>query len=166
MEADNPGKKTIESHQFKHRTNGDNCSDSVSDGIRLILCYALSVRDKSEYLSQWIVVSGATARICNSEELFHNLKCLKQQQEVTLGDGRPLKVTGKGNVTIKLRLPNGKHTQCKLHNVLLVPEMAYNLLSVNKALEARKTLEFCTKHCYIKDINKKIQCTCHTELKR
>ena len=54
LKAQNESRKTREnkpfeeSHQLKHRANGalqhgDNCSSSVSDGIRLIVCYALIV---------------------------------------------------------------------------------------------------------------------------
>ena len=55
---------------------------------------------------------------------------------VQLGDGKVLKASGRGAVTLFTFLPGGKHTKCKLQNVLLVPKLSYNLLSVSKATEA------------------------------
>ena len=38
--------------------------------------------------------------------------------------------------------------------MLLVPSLAYNLLSVTKAVEAGKEVQFCGDHCYISDKHK------------
>ena len=53
--------------------------------------------------------------------------------EVTLGDGSSLMAPGRGMVMVKSRLQNGKTYQCHLNDVLFVPSLAYNLISVAKA---------------------------------
>ena len=78
---------------------------------------------------------------------------------MTLGDGRALEIAGQGNVTLKALLPNGKHVWCHLKDVLLVPHLAYNLLSVMKAVEAGKGVQFKGDHCHITDGNQKLMVT-------
>ena len=46
---------------------------------------------------------------------------------------------------------NGKTRQCQLYNVLYVPKLSYNLLSVSKATEAGKRVEFHSTDCQIVD---------------
>ena len=48
-------------------------------------------------------------------------------------------------------LLNGELKSCKLHDVLYVPKLAYNLISVTRASQTGKTVKF-TKHaCYVLD---------------
>ncbi len=70
----------------------------------LVTCHVLSVGGSS---NQWIMHSGATCHICYSKELFEDLHVLGEPQHVTLGDGRQLKVVGKGDISLKLKLPGG-----------------------------------------------------------
>ena len=72
---------------------------------------------------------------------------------MTLGDGHTLEAVGQGIVTLEARLPSGKIKRCNLNNVLCVPKLAYNLLSVTKASEAGKTVCFNKNICAI--LNKK-----------
>ena len=39
-----------------------------------------------------------------------------------------LQATGHGNVILAINLPHDKVKKCTLHDVLLVPDLAYNLL--------------------------------------
>ena len=62
--------------------------------------------------------------------------------EVALGDGHTLNAAGVGVVMLDMVLPNGKTKTCKLRNVLYVPNLSYNLLSVSKLAEAGKVTKF------------------------
>ena len=77
-------------------------------------------------------------------------------QHVTLGDGHSLNSIWIGNVAIELLLGNGKTRQCHLCNVLCVPKLSYNLLSVSKATEAGKRVEFNSTDCQIVDKEGKV----------
>jgi hypothetical protein len=55
---------------------------------------------------------------------------------VTLGDGKVLNVAGQGIAYLKMKLSAGSMRRCKLLDVLYVPGLAYNLLSVSKAAES------------------------------
>ena len=73
-----------------------------------------------------------------------------------LGDGHALSATEAGNVTLELVLGNGKTKRCRLHNVLYVPKLAYNLLSVLKVTEVGKRVEFYSNDCQILDQDDKV----------
>ena len=94
--------------------------------------------------------------MCNDQQLFRQFVTLKKPQEVTLGDGNPLEAVGQGIVTPpEIKLPSGKIKRCNLNNVLCIPKLAYNLLSVTKAPEAGKTVCFNTNVCTI--VNKRVK---------
>ena len=81
-------------------------------------------------ISNWIVDSGATCHMCNDKSLIADIKDIEGTQDITLGDGYALNATAKGTVELKKYLANGKSQKCRLHDVLYVPELSYNLLSV------------------------------------
>ena len=74
---------------------------------------------------------------------------MQKPQEVTLGDGNVLEATGQGNVSLKIRLSFGKIKWCISCNILNVPKLAYNLLSITKASEAGKVVKFDNAGCKI-----------------
>ncbi len=97
--------------------------------------------------------------MCNDDKLFVEYHSLKQPQEVALGDGHPMEATGYGTVALVMLLPDGKTKRCKLHDVLYVQKLSYNLLSVSNATEAGKTTRFSEVGCHILDANRKLIAT-------
>ena len=95
----------------------------------------------------WIIDSGATSHMCNNKKLFRELNTLRKPQEVTLGDEHVLEVTAEGTVPLQMLLPDGRTQRCNLNNVLFVPKLSHNLLSVSKASEAGKTTKFNSARC-------------------
>ncbi len=69
--------------------------------------------------------------------------------DVMLGDGKILNAVESGVVTVHTNLANGKQQECKLHNVLFVPNLSYNLLSVSNVAEAGKSVSFEETTCNI-----------------
>ena len=135
----------------KHKANKVTLEQGSSEDDALIVTHALLTSSESK--NNWIVDSGATCLMCNDQQLFKQFVSLKKPQAVTLGDGHTLEVVGQGIVTLEARLPSGKIKRCNLNNVLCVPKLAYNLLSVTKASEAGKTVCFNKNVCTI--LNKK-----------
>ena len=80
---------------------------------------------------------------------------------MTLGDGSPLEGPAEGTVKLDMILPDGSTQNCRLKNVLYVPKLSYNLLSVSKASEARKTTKFDKCGCKIFEPAKESNCCCH-----
>lgn len=127
-------------------------SSSGEDSDTLIACHALS----ASATSNWIVDSGATCHMCGNDKLFTKLQSLEIPVNVTLGDGHTLEATGRGTVHVEMKLPNNKTKRCKLLDVLHVPKLSYNLLSVSKAAEAGKITEFNQDGCQIFGATKKL----------
>lgn len=50
-----------------------------------------------------------------------------------------------------MKMSDTKKQRCKLHDVLYVQELSFNLLSVLKITEAGKTLKFFSSGCHILD---------------
>ena len=87
--------------------------------------------------------------MCNDENLFSDLSILKRHQEVSLGDGHVLEAVAEGTFSLQMSLPDGSTKKCSLKKVLLIPKLAYNLLSVSKASETGKTFKFDDTGCEI-----------------
>ena len=119
-----------------------------------MVCHALAAG--AGQLNSWIVDSGATCHMCNDQKLFVKLHNLQKPLKVTLGNGYGLDAIGRGVVVLETKLPSGRMKKCKLHDVLYVPKLSYNLLSVSKATELGKTTRFGEASCQILDANRKL----------
>ena len=117
----------------------------------------------SNFHDQWILDSGATCHMCNSESQFVSLQVLSKPLTVTLGDGHTLQAAGRGNVVLRMRLPHGKTRECTLHDVLFVPDLAYNLLSVTSAAKKNKVTTFSETKCEIRDAKSRLVASGHRE---
>ena len=104
-------------------------------------------------ISSWIVDSGASAHMCNDELLFTELD-KKAQSKVVVGDGRIVMCLGKGKVKV---LTSSKHenTEIIMNDVLFVPDLGENLVSVRRLAEKGYTVEFQGHSCILKRGNSK-----------
>ena len=107
-------------------------------------------------LNDWIVDSGATCHMCNDDKLFVELRSLEQPLEVMLGDGYAVEATGRGTITLEVTSMDGQASRCKLHEVLYVPDLSYNLISVSNITNAGNMIEFSENSCQILDPNWKL----------
>ena len=105
-------------------------SGSHNESLGLVL-QSLTVSACGIDSEKWIVDSGATSHMCNNKALLEDFVELSEPVDVMLGDGKILNAIGSGVVTVHTNLANGKQQECKLHNVLFVPNVSYNLLSVS-----------------------------------
>ena len=129
--------------------------DTDSDEVGLVVQHALSADVANKQTNgDWIVGSGATCHVCHDHSLFTELENLKKL-DIILGDDRTLNAAGCG--TVILMLESGSlRRKCKFHDVLYVPELTYNLLSVSKAVDKGINFTFKESECIIKDINQKL----------
>ena len=124
--------------------------DSDSENTGLIASHALSVLSPNEQCI-WIMDSGATCHMCHNDKLFSTLHNVAGPIDVILGDRHTLTAIGRGNVVLDMMLPNGEVKPCVLHDVLYVPKLAYNLISVTKASQKGKIIKFTMSACYLLD---------------
>ena len=146
---------------FKVTISAEDGNSSDSESTGLVVQHALSADSNAH--DKWILDSGATCHMCNSESVFSSLHAIPSPVNVTLGDGRNLQAEGRGDVVLKMKLPQGKTESCTLHDVLLVPDLAYNLLSVTSASKKGKVTTFSEMRCEIRDSNSKLIATGHRE---
>ena len=137
-------------YSTKAKTRDAEGPDSSSEEIGLVVQHALSTGTESSPRTTWIVDSGATCHVCNERSSFVDLYDLEKPLDVTLGDGHTLKATARGTVVLTMKI--GQLTRrCKLHDVLFVPNLSYNLISVSKAVEKGISVSFNERGCILKD---------------
>ena len=96
----------------------------------------------------WLVDSGASQHQCSEAGVFSSYEEITPR-DVYLGDGRKIKAVGIG--TLKLWLPVGKNSvNCTLTDVLHVPELKGNLVSVSKIIGRGFHVEFNAGGCSIR----------------
>ena len=139
----------------KAKVRRTDSSSSDVDFAGLMVNHVLSANFTAP-LNELIMDSGAACHMCYDDRLFDELHSLKQPLEVMLGDGYALEATGRGTVVLELTKVGGKASRCKLHEVLYVPDLSYNPLSVAKAAKSGKVVKFTETGCEILDSNKKV----------
>ena len=138
--------------------------ESDSEGeIGLVTTSQVLAADSTSKQGQWIIDSGATSHICNNEQMFVEIKSLKRSQSVILGDGHCLETTTVGAVNLKFVLPDGATKDCRLHDVLYVPGLSYNLLSVSKITKTGKRVNFRDTRCLVEDEKGRVIATASKE---
>ena len=86
------------------------------------------VEDITDY---WIVDSGATQHMCNKLESFDVSTTRQSGKRVHLGDSKTLPVSLIGSISLDMILPKGETHRVNMQEVLGVPGLAKNLLSVS-----------------------------------
>jgi hypothetical protein len=78
----------------------------------------------------WIIDSGATNHLTFQKHLLVNFD-EKFSDFIEIADGSKVKCSGRGDIEIMLK-GNDRDIQWSLRNVLYVPQINANLISVNK----------------------------------
>ena len=146
--------KPLQSKSFRqkvHKAEQKQKDSSDSESAGLFVYHMLSANTAGG-TDSWIVDSGATCHMCNDEKLFVELHSLKQPMEVMLGDGHIIKAVGHGDIMLQMNTEPGKSKLCKVRDVMYVPKISYNLLSVSKASEFGNTTKFSRSGCQIFDV--------------
>jgi hypothetical protein len=151
------GRAAAGQHEKTHKVNTIETKDrSDSDEILLMFQHSnASSTDTSIEKSTWIIDSGATCHVCHESNLFTELKYLNKPIDVVLGNGSILKANRSGTVALTF-LSGSIERKYKLNDVLYVPELTYNLVSVSKAVEKGISLKFKENECLIEDANHKL----------
>ena len=123
-------------------------SDEEEECIALLHESAITKKTKT---NNWVVDSGANRHMCNDGEKFVEFRYLKpdESRKVRVGDGFSLEAIGKGTIKVRTKSTNGKITKCVLRDVLYVPDLRFNLLSVSRTVKGGKTVNFSESGCQI-----------------
>ena len=101
--------------------------------------------------SDWIIDSGASCHMTWEKELFHEYKELLGST-VKLGDGRTVEAMGEGTVKVSVYRGDGKLHTLSMKNVLHVPELSCNVMSVRKITDRGFLITFKNNSCQIKSV--------------
>ncbi|CAJ2644827.1 unnamed protein product [Trifolium pratense] len=124
------------------------------------LLLAISGFTTNKPSKEWLVDSGCTNHMTYDRDLFKELN-KTSISKVRIGNGEQIAVEGIGTISIKT------HAGMKqISNVLYVPEINQNLLSVAQLLEKNYKVIFEHKSCVIKDQNNKEVITSQIKGKR
>ena len=93
--------------------------------------------------------------MCNDSKFFTQLSPLSNPLEVKLGDGHPLTAEARGTVKLSLKCGRNRYRKCNLYEVLYVPKLSCNLLSVSKTTERGNEVKFSETSCVIRDSSHK-----------
>lgn len=111
-------------------SNNDNKTSSSQNGN--VAFFGAHRKHKS---SDWILDSGASQHMCNDKHFFHELKCLQVPCNITIGDSSCFSAKGQVNVSVKSFVGENCR-EVKINDVLFVSDLAINLFSLGKALDA------------------------------
>jgi len=134
----------------KHNGNYVQSDTSINDGFRNLKLFiseaALSAETDDE--SAWFIDSGASAHMSCNKEWFDEYHENIDESHIYLGDNRSHKIQGYGVICVNL--PNGQMKQ--IHDVLYVPGIKKNLISVSTITDQNLKVEFIKSQCFVKDI--------------
>lgn len=116
--------------------------------------YSKSVLRKSE--TDWCVDSGASSHMCGDVNMFSRFEKISPR-EIEIADGEKLVSTGKGEVLLMLRLPDHTHMKVVLDNVLFVPGLSGNLISVRKLTQKGFCVNFEGEKCFLKKLGENLE---------
>ncbi|KAL5515273.1 hypothetical protein EMCRGX_G000418 [Ephydatia muelleri] len=112
---------------------------------------ACGASSKSYNKENWIVDSGASSHMTQTQEFMVNYEEFGTPQKVCLGDGRTLEAFGKGKVIVTMVFKRCEREKVTMYDVLYVPKLACNLFSVRAAAAKGNTVKFDDSGCCIWD---------------
>ena len=96
--------------------------------------------DKGEALLTFIVDSGATCHMVYDARYVSNVRYI--DRSITVGGGRTLASIGTGNLEVLAKDNQGRIWPIIVHDVLIVPDLGINLLSVAKLKQKGADISF------------------------
>lgn len=135
-------------------------SKGVNNAANLAEC---SSQDDIQYLfstseinyGEWIIDSGATCHISGQKDLFEELD-ENFKEKVFVANGQQVSAQGKGVLTVQLLNKFGKCITVKISDVLYIPEVKGNLISVRRLTQLGFNVYFDKDFCEITKDQKQV----------
>ncbi|KAL9426217.1 hypothetical protein AB3S75_033067 [Citrus x aurantiifolia] len=136
------------------------CSSYISDSMSSPVsgagvAYAANFEGPAD--EGWYLDSGATHHLTNSMANMHVSNEFRGNDKLIIGDGKCLSIThvGNTNLTIQSSKIQSASTCIALKDILLVPSITKNLISVSRlTTDNDVSVEFLGSVCFVKDILK------------
>jgi hypothetical protein len=122
---------------FAQIVKDEETSGNESDSVFLI---GKSTGDSKISGMKWLIDSGASAHMTSCKD---EMECYKSTpiSSISIGDKTKLQIIGTGNVKMAIMV-DGNVVKCTIKNVLHVPSLGYNLLSVGAMESNGMTVSF------------------------
>ncbi|UYV62815.1 hypothetical protein LAZ67_2002020 [Cordylochernes scorpioides] len=131
------------------------CSTHEIAGSEMLTALSCTIPDNS-----WVIDSGATHHVCNKREWFTNFQGITSDPILTASG--TTRAEGCGDIKFKAYV--GKHhVDLKLCNVLYVPNVRRNLLSVSSMENKGKIVNFANRRAQVFDSENRIVAIAHDE---
>ena len=127
-------------------------SSYPSEAFTLPEAYVANVKGSTD--EGWYLDSGATHHITNNMANMHVREEFKDSDQLTIGNGQGLIITHIGDACFNHKSFKSafKHTPITLKDILLVPSITKNLISISKLTTGNNlSIEFVGNVCYVKD---------------
>lgn len=98
--------------------------------------------------SEWYVDSGASVHLCSNEELFEESRDPGEMREIMVANQEKVPVKCLGNVKLTTIVEQNTY-DITVKNVLCVPNLTTNLLSVSQLIKNGNIVKFETNRCII-----------------
>jgi hypothetical protein len=103
----------------------------------------------------WLIDSGASRTMCSHRSWFTSFTPLSNHTKVVLGDDSSIPATGTGRIRVRM-YAEGKWIKSVLQDVLYVPDLQGNLLSVSRLTSRGAEVRFVDKSCQVYDRQKSL----------
>jgi gag-polypeptide of LTR copia-type len=115
---------------------------------------------KLDLLQHWIIDSGASRTMCCHRDWFFHFTPLTSPIPVVLGDDSSIVASGVGHIHVKMHADGSKHHSV-LRDVLYVPDLQGNLLSVAQLAHHGAKVQFADHRCELINSHGILTCTGH-----
>lgn len=105
------------------------CYDDDGEAIAFAISMECGVPSTNAMNGLWAIDSGATHHICNDKSKFATL-AEGDHGELVVANGSKTKIMGIGTVNERVLLPNGQARDLRVVDVLYVPTISKNLMSI------------------------------------
>jgi hypothetical protein len=115
--------------------------------------YAFVMRDGASNIpaTRWIVDSGASQHMTPHKHFFDTYEAISARK-VFMGDNGMVEAVGKGSILVETCV-KGRQRSIRMHDVLHVPDMHANLLSVSKLISRGLKVHFNSLGCVVRANN-------------
>lgn len=124
-------------------------SSSLQESALNVLHFSLMANVESIPHDTWILDSGASSSMCNDRLQFSSLSMFDSPQSITTAKaGHTIQAIGKGSIRVSFKFDNNLSI-VTFNDVLYVPDLDSNLLSVSKLMDSNVTVSFDKDQCIL-----------------
>lgn len=151
----NKGPKCYNCNKFGHIAakcpNKSSRPNYKKKGNAMLGCFSARELNKND----WFFDSGATAHMCSNLKFF-NKDFQEKNAEVTIANNSTMQVRGVGQVEINTKVGKFKEENVTFREVLHIPDLYINLLSVSKIVESGYEIVFNKNGCKVLNNHKEV----------